>query len=303
VTAEIIQALVPTATSRPQPVYPLIDLDPQPRRASRLAVLGDSTAVGLGDPLPNGHWRGVGPFVADALGIDCTSENYLNASFTGARVRSVLTDQLPAALRLRPDVTLIIVGMNDTLRSDFDAEQLAADFETLVSRLQAAGSLVLTLRFHDHARVFRLPKSLKRALRGRIDELNAVVDTVAERTGMSCYDIGAEELAYDLGSWSVDRLHPSEFGHRMLARGFTDLVADSGFAVPQPVSLECSGGLTTGAVDHIGWLIVQGIPWLVRRGKDFLPYAAVIFARHAADSAMRRAAVLRAKVAELRGVA
>lgn len=285
------------ATSRPQPVpYPVRNLtavpdipaQPEPRRASRLAVLGDSTAVGLGDPLPSGRWRGVGPFVADALGVDATSSDYLNASFTGARVQSVLTDQLPAALSLRPEVTLLIVGMNDTLRSDFDAAKLADDMELVVSRLQAAGSLVLALRYHDHARVFRLPKSLKSALRARIGELNAVIDTVAERTGMQCYDLGAEELSYDLESWSVDRLHPSEFGHRMLARGFTELAAARGFAVPQPVSLECSGGLTTGAVDHIGWLIVQGIPWLVRRGRDFLPYAVAIFARHAAESAMRR---------------
>lgn len=285
------------ATVRPQQL-PRIELGP--RRAARLAVLGDSTAVGLGDPLPGGRWRGVGLFVADALGIDSTSPGYLNASFTGARVRSVLTDQLPAALRMRPDVTLLVVGMNDTLRSDFDADQLAADLETLVRALQDAGSLVLTLRYHDHARVFRLPKSLKRALCGRIAELNAVVDGVAERTGLVCFDAGAEPLTYDLEAWSVDRLHPSEFGHRMLAGGFTTLIAGAGFAVPRPVSLECGGGLQIGTAHHVGWLIVQGVPWLVRRGRDFLPYAAVIVGRHAAESAVRRAAVVRAKVAELR---
>lgn len=266
-------------------------------------MLGDSTAVGLGDPLPNGTWRGVGPFVAEALGIDSSSPDYLNASFTGARVRSVLTDQLPATLRLQPDVTVLIVGMNDTLRSDFDTQQLVGDMQELVNRLQAAGSLVLTLRFHDHARVFRLPKVLKRALRARIEQLNEVVDIVSARTGMGVYDVGSEALSYDLDSWSVDRLHPSERGHRMLARGFAALAADAGFEVPHPVTLECSGGLVTGAIDHVGWLLVQGVPWLLRRGKDFLPYAAVLYARSAARSASRRADDLRAKVAELRGVA
>lgn len=264
-----------------------------PRPARRLAVLGDSTAVGLGDPLPDGTWRGVGPFVATALGIDPASPDYLNASFTGARVRSVLTDQLPDALRLQPDVTLLIVGMNDTLRSDFDAAEMVADMQDLVGKLQAAGSLVVALRYHDHGRVFRLPKVLKRALRARVDELNDVVDVVTATTGVPVYDIGSEELSYDLESWSVDRLHPSERGHRMLAAGFTGLIADAGFAVSAPVSLECSGGLTTGAIDHIGWLIVQGVPWLVRRGRDFIPYAIVIYGRAAARSVARRYQALR----------
>lgn len=249
--------------------------------ARTLAVLGDSTAVGLGDPLPDGSWRGVGPLVADALGIDRDSGNYLNASFTGARMACVRIDQLPAVLRLRPDVAVIVVGMNDTLRSDFDAGKLAADFDAIVTALRLVGSVPLMLRFHDHARVFRLPRPLARALRGRIAELNDVIDLVAARRGIGCFDVGAQEATYQLRSWSVDRLHPSEFGHRILARGFTELIAGAGFAVPAPVSLECGGGRASGTADHIGWLLAQGIPWLWRRGRDLVPYATSIMVRSA----------------------
>lgn len=257
-------------------------------------MLGDSTAVGLGDALPDGSWRGVGPLVAAALHVDPGDpQAYLNVSFTGARMRCVRTEQLPSVLRLRPDVALLVVGMNDTLRSDFDPADMARDMEDVVSRLQAAGTLVLALRYHDHARIFHLPGPLARALRSRIAELNGVVDLVAARTGMRCFDTGALADVYLMSAWSVDRLHPSELGHRMLARGFTELIAASGLGVPEPVSMVCSGGVQPGTVDHVGWLVMKGVPWLWRRGKDFLPYAGVIVARSMARSTVRRVRAVR----------
>ena len=257
--------------------------EPLPRRAERLAVLGDSTAVGLGDPVPGRGWRGVGPFVAQALGI--RAGGYLNTAFTGARVGCVRRDQLDAALRHRPDVALVIVGMNDTLRSDFDATAVAADLDHVVTTLSARGAVVVPVRFHDHGKVFRLPGPLYRALKARIDELNAAIDSVVARCGVPCLDLDAMPGAYGLAAWSVDRLHPSELGHRMLARGLTELLGQAGVAVAEPVSLVCSGGMRPRTIDHVGWLVVKGLPWLWRRGRDLVPHAAAIIAASARDSA------------------
>ncbi|MEC3981634.1 SGNH/GDSL hydrolase family protein [Amycolatopsis sp. H20-H5] len=254
---------------------------PVPRRAERLAVLGDSTAVGLGDPLPGGGWRGVGPLLADALGVDAAG--YLNTSFEGARMRCVRTEQLPAALGHRPDVAVLVVGMNDTLRPDFDARDIAANLTTVITELAAVGTTVVPVKFHDHGKVFRLPAALRRALSARIAELNAVVEEVVTRLGVPCLELGELPGAYELTTWSVDRLHPSEYGHRLLARGFADALAGTGFAVPEPVSMTCSGGAEHGTVEHVGWLVLKGIPWLWRRGRDFLPYAATIMWREFRD--------------------
>ncbi|HET6704635.1 SGNH/GDSL hydrolase family protein [Amycolatopsis sp.] len=259
-----------------------VDVTPRPeppeaprRRVRRLAVLGDSTAVGLGDPLPRrAGWRGVGPLVAAALGVP--GSGYLNPSFAGARMRCVLTEQVPLAVAHRPDVALLVAGMNDTLRPDFDASRVAADLADVIRRLRETGTTVLAVRFHDHSKVFRLPASLKRALSARVAELNAAIDDVVARERVPCLDLAGLPGAYDLASWSVDRLHPSELGHRMLANGFTGLLADAGFAVPEPVSLTCSGGVQPSTTGHVGWLVLKGIPWLWRRGREFLPYAAVI---------------------------
>lgn len=243
--------------------------------ARNLVVLGDSTAVGLGDPVPGGRWRGVGPLLADALG----STTLTNLSFTGARMACVRKTQLPQALRARPDAVVLIAGINDTLRSDFDPVRMREDLASVVSELQDSGAVVLLVRYHDHGKVFRLPKALHRALWARIDRLNAVVDAVVGELGAGCLDLDRLPGAYEVASWSVDRLHPSELGHRMLASGFAALLDQRGCAVPRPVSLVCSGGSNPGVAAHVVWLVFKGIPWLWRRGRDLVPYAAGILLR------------------------
>jgi lysophospholipase L1-like esterase len=254
------------------------------RPVHRLVLLGDSTAVGLGDPLPGGGWRGVGPLVAEALGVPAVG--YLNCSFTGARMRCVRDRQLSRAVAHRADVAVLVAGMNDTLRSDFDPVTLVQDMNTVVRGLRSAGSTVVTVRFHDHGRVFRLPGPLHRALKSRIDSLNSVIDDVISAADVPCVDLALVPETYTLAAWSVDRLHPSEIGHRLLARGITEVLDEQGFAVPHPVDLRRAGGADHGTLDHVGWLLVKGVPWLWRRGRDLLPHAAGIMLR----AALRRPA-------------
>jgi lysophospholipase L1-like esterase len=233
-----------------------------------LVTLGDSTAVGLGDPVPGGAWRGFPVLLATALGAAL-----VNPSFTGARAADVRRLQLPTALAANPQVAVIVVGMNDTLRSDFDPAGVQADLTATVTALRDAGAHVLLVRYHDHTRVFPLPAPLRRALQRRILALNAaigaVADTAPERIGV--LDLDLMPGGYDREVWAVDRLHPSELGHRMLADGFAALVAGAGFAVPHPVRLECGGGRRVTALHRAAWLVFRGVPWLVRRGRDLGP--------------------------------
>ena len=235
--------------------------------------------------MPGGRWRGVGPLLADALDTSLT-----NLSFTGARMRCLRETQLPQALALshppspttsdaRPDAAVIIAGMNDTLRSDFDPARIREDLAVVVDTLHRAGAVVLVVRFHDHGRVFRLPRALHRALRARIDRLNGVIDSVVVDHGAGCLDLDLLPGSYEVASWSVDRLHPSELGHRRLAAGLAAMLAERGCRVPYPVSTRCSGGVQYGPAAHVAWLVFKGIPWLWRRGRDLVPYAAGIMLR------------------------
>jgi lysophospholipase L1-like esterase len=251
---------------------------PGGHRATSLVVLGDSTAVGLGDPLPGGGWRGFGPLLAGALGPP-GEVRYANVAYNGARMAGLRQRQLPSALQVRPDVAVILAGMNDTLRPDFDPAAVRADLEATVTALQDAGTVVLTICFHEHARVFRLPGPLRRALHQRVAQLNEVTRQVVDRRGALCLDLHLMAGVYDIAAWSVDRLHPSERGHRMLAEGFAALLEGAGIAVPHPVDLACSGGRQVTAAHHVAWLVLQGLPWLGRRGREFLPYAATLILR------------------------
>lgn len=249
----------------------LVDAAPVARAVRSVAVLGDSIGVGIGDPALGGGWRGFAPLLAEALGAALT-----NLSVSGARVAGVRDTQLPAALRARPDVAVVLVGMNDTMRSDFDPVRLHDDYSTVVAELKAAGALVITVRYHEHHKVFPLPAFLKRALATRITALNEVLDAVAAGQQVEMVDLAA---AGDIGdiyqpeAWAIDRLHPSELGHRMLARAIAARIAASGAMVPREVSLDCAGGRSAGRLAHWAWLVFKGVPWVFRRGRDLVPYA------------------------------
>ncbi|WP_338604008.1 SGNH/GDSL hydrolase family protein [Saccharopolyspora sp. SCSIO 74807] len=264
------------------------------RPVRTLVALGDSTTLGIGDKLPGGGWRGFGPLLADALGGAALT----NLSTSGARVADVHGEQYPAALRLRPDAVALVVGMNDTLRSDFDPARMRGQLDAVIGGLTGAGALVVTARYHDHGRVFRLPAPLHRALRKRIEQVNEVIDAVVARHGACCVDLDALPGAYELATWAVDRLHPSELGHRMLARAMADSLAGAGCPVPCPVSLRCSGGARVRAWQHLAWLLFKGVPWLFRRGFDLLPHGVLVVWRETVAMRRERRARRRLKLVE-----
>lgn len=230
-----------------------------------LVLLGDSTAVGIGDLVPGG-WRGFGPLLSSAF----EDNGYRNYAVSGARLADVRRTQLPQALRDEPRAAVVIAGVNDTLRSDFSVRRMHEDLDHICRALTAAGASVVTVRFHDQGRVFKLPGRLRRVLKERIDEFNRVIDVVVARHGVRCVDLHTLPGAYELQTWAVDRLHPSERGHRMLARAFASELRALGHRVGD-VSLECSGGRELTVWHHVAWLLLKGIPWLWRRGADLIP--------------------------------
>lgn len=260
----------PTGPHTPRPGRPPGPPTPARRHVARLVVLGDSTAVGIGDPV-DGGWRGFPVLLHSSLGPQCALDNRARS---GARMGSVFREQLrdvvDAAAGTPVDVAVVCAGMNDTLRSDFDPVAIEADCAATITALRAAGALVVVMRYHDHTRVFRLPAPLRRALHARIVALNAAVDAAAHRAGAAVLDLDELPGGYDTSAWAVDRLHPSELGHRKLAAAVADIVSGT-FDVAEPVSLTCAGGRRVTTAHRVAWLVVKGVPWLVRRGRDLGP--------------------------------
>ena len=120
---------------------------------TRFAALGDSITVGMGDPAPGGGWRGWAALLAGTL----PQPELHNLATLGALAADVERAQLPAAMALRPDVASVVVGINDTLRGDFDPERTGASVDRTVAALRAAGAEVLTMRLPDPGRCSGCP--------------------------------------------------------------------------------------------------------------------------------------------------
>src|SRR2546421_2315999 len=191
---------------------------------TRFAALGDSITVGMGDPAPGRGW-------AALLAGTLPQPELHNLATLGALAADVERAQLPAAMALRPDVASVVVGINDTLRGDFDPERTGASIGRTVAALRAAGAQVLTMRLPDPGQMFGLPGGLARPLGRRMRAVNAAVDQIALRHGTLHFDAAGDPASYERRYWSVDRLHPNERGHRRIACRFHGLLTASGCPV------------------------------------------------------------------------
>ena len=244
-------------------------------------ALGDSISLGIGDPvrLPPAPgqrskltrkgrrgWRGWAALLAE-----CLPDPALHiVAGNGALFADVERDQLPRALQLRPDVASMVIGINDTLRPNFDTERIANSAAHTVGALRACGAEVLTMRLPDPGKMLSLPGVFARPLARRATQINDIMDDVAERFGTLHYDAVHDEEAYDSRMWAVDRLHPSERGHRLIARRFHALLADSGHPVGDPPGAEPLEEPPTRA-EQLAWMATKGTAWVAKRSTDLVP--------------------------------
>ena len=226
-------------------------------------ALGDSITVGMGDPAPGRGW-------AALLAGTLPEPEVHNLARLGALAADVERVQLPAAMTLRPDVASVVVGINDTLRGDFDPERTGASVARTVAALRAAGAQVLTMRLPDPGQMFGLPGALARPLARRMRAVNAAVDEVARRHGTVHLDAARDPATYERRYWSVDRLHPNERGHRLIACRFHALLAASGYPVGPGPDPEPSSPPPT-RLAEAAWMATKGTAWLVRRSRDLVP--------------------------------
>ena len=84
----------------------------------RYVAIGDSFTEGLEDPGPDGRHRGWADRVAE--GLNGPGFEYANLAIRGRLLDPILTEQLPVALALEPDLITIAGGVNDALRPGWD---------------------------------------------------------------------------------------------------------------------------------------------------------------------------------------
>ncbi|WFB06335.1 SGNH/GDSL hydrolase family protein [Streptomyces sp. LX-29] len=250
--------------------------------ALRYAALGDSLTEGLGDPAAGGGWRGWAALLTEGLAGPPSAVELVNLSRSGALAADVAGPQLAAARRLRPDLASVVVGGNDTLRAAFDIRRVAESLDRTIGSLRADGSVVLTACLPDPGRILGLPAPLARPLGRRMAAVNTVVHALSAAHGAVHVHVARFPWVADRAVWSVDRLHPSELGHRLLAREFHAALAARGLATGPAPSLTPERPAPSPAASA-WWLATRGTRWVLDRCVDLLPgllSLAVAEARH-----------------------
>lgn len=224
-------------------------------------VLGDSLSEGVGDPMPDRSLRGWAALLAAALAAQYGTA-VQNLATRGATAGSVRTRQLPSALAGRPDLASVVVGVNDVMLWRLDVDRFAGDLDETVGTLRRAGAQVVTARLHDPGRALRVPGRPGRALRDRAAALNAAVDAVTTRHSALCLDMSNRPELRDAATWSLDRLHPGEHGHRLVAREVARLLREADLADVDVPLVAPVGQAGAGRRGQLRWLATDGGPWL-----------------------------------------
>ena len=195
----------------------------------RYAALGDSFTEGLWD-VPDGVppartgvvdpglvCRGWADLLAAHLADRAptgTTVHYANLAVRGRLLGPILSEQVPAALELEPDLVSLVGGGNDVLRPTVDPDRLATDLEDAVVRLRAAGADVLLATGMDAK-----DSPVIRRTRGRTAVYNAHIWTIAGRHGAHVLDVWGMRSLRDWRMWAPDRIHLTTEGHRRVAQG------------------------------------------------------------------------------------
>jgi lysophospholipase L1-like esterase len=230
-------------------------------------AIGDSFTEGLDDLDPGGGFRGWADRVAAALSDIGPGFRYANLAVRGRLLTQVITEQVPLAAEMAPDLVSLAAGGNDILcRADVDA--LASRFDEGVAALQAAGSRVLIFTGFDPS-IFPVIG----LLRGRVAAYDMHLRAIADARGCDLVDLWSMRALKDMRCWSPDRLHLNSEGHRRVALRACEVlgvpVADDWRVPLQQVT--GADGLARRAVwlaarrQDARWAAKYAMPWLSRR--------------------------------------
>ncbi|HEU5418631.1 MAG TPA: SGNH/GDSL hydrolase family protein [Streptosporangiaceae bacterium] len=176
-------------------------------------ALGDSFSEGVGDPRPDGSGcRGWADRVAEQLAVSNPGLRYANLAIRGKLLGQVVSDQVPAAVAMRPDLVSIAAGGNDLLRPGADPDDLAQPFADAVAALAAASGRVMVFTGFNPATF-----PLIRLIRGKVAAYNAHLRIIAARHDCLLIDLWSMRVLRTPALWCDDRLHMSPEGHRRVA--------------------------------------------------------------------------------------
>lgn len=231
------------------------------------AALGDSFTEGLNDAYPDTdsdgavRYRGWADRLAESLAAEVGEVRYANLAVRGKLIRQIVTEQVPRAAELRPDLITICGGGNDIIRPGSDPDLVAAIFEAAVARLSRTGATIVLLTGADMGF-----QPGMRHLRGKIATYNMHLRAIADRHGCTVVDLWGMKVLQDRRAWSWDRLHLSTEGHTRLALRVCEVLevaSDADWNEPWPEAPAVDWRLARR--DDLHWARQFLVPWIGRR--------------------------------------
>lgn len=225
---------------------------------TRLVALGDSTVEGLMDFGPDDTFIGWADRFAARLAERDPDLLYANLAVRGQTAQEVRDTQLARALELRPDVALLVAGVNDLLKPRLVRATLRDNLLTMFGALRESGAEVLTFTMPDMTRV----APVAAVLRGRIQALNDVVREAGATLGVVVVDLASEPLAGHPALWYDDRLHGNSDGHRRVAIALAAAygLTDEDWRAEPPDETVPEGMLRV-VRREAGWVASHFVPW------------------------------------------
>ena len=251
-------------------------------RVATFAILGDSAASGVGDSDKNGVTKGWGYYLAKHFQDPLV---YVNLSRPGAQSAEVLEDQLPRALMFKPDIAAVIVGGNDALRNGFDPNKLHQNLRATISELKRSGAEVLLLQLHDPTQIVPLPKLLAQVLSRRINAVNRVIHSIGREFNAQILLTRSIQDIYERRVWHIDRMHPSKYGHQIMATHFREILLRRNWKI-DPIAIEETPATSKKA--SIAWMLRNGTPWFFKRSCDLFPAAIFLMSIEIFKTVIRR---------------
>ena len=225
-------------------------------------AVGDSFTEGMNDVGPDGAFRGWADLVARRLADDAPDFRYANLAIRGRLFDRIVDEQVPDALRMRPDLVSFAGGGNDVLRRNFDPAAMLDRFDDVVRRLRDNGADVIIFRWANITG--RLPG--QRMILPRMEVLNRAVGEVGQRHGALLVDLWHDEEFHNPLLWSEDRLHMASIGHHRVAAHVLRALG----LEPEPTWLDSPGpapgrSWPAARVHDVRWARQHLAPWVKRR--------------------------------------
>ena len=202
------------------PTTPSLELGgtfgPPGGRPLRFVVLGDSTAAGLGAGSAEHAYATV---LSERLGDDGYRVELVAHGVSGARVKTVLEEQLPLALQSDPDLIFVGIGANDSTHLT-SLSSVEHDMDELLERLEATGATIVVAGPPD-MRAHAWKEPLRSIIGWRGHQVADRIEAVAQSHGHQVVQLAEKAAPYFAAhpdeAYGGDNFHPGPGGYRAWA--------------------------------------------------------------------------------------